>query len=167
MTTKHAQDGDSGRRGRDETENERYDRNFNELLQELRVTQTGTQIFFAFLLTIAFTRVFRDSDDFTQDVFTATLLLCALATALLIAPVALHRILFQHGYKRQIVQWGSQLALAGTYVLALALAGALLLALDYPLGRSVAITTTAAVLAGFVALWLFLPLVLRRWLARQ
>lgn len=167
MATKHAETGDSGRRGRDESEDERYDRNFNELLQELRVTQTGTQIFFAFLLTIAFTGVFRDSDDYIQDVYTATLLLCAVATALLIAPVALHRILFQHGYKREIVLWGSRLALAGTYVLMLALAGALLLALDFPVGRSAAITTTAVVLAGFVVLWVCVPFALRRWLARR
>lgn len=167
MVTKGGRAGESGRRGRDETENERYDRNFNELLQELRVTQTGTQIFFAFLLTIAFTRVFRDSDEFIEGVFTATLLLCAVATALFIAPVALHRILFQHGYKKEIVQWGSRLALCGTYVLMLALAGALLLALDYPLGRVAAMATTAAVLAGFAALWLALPLLLRRHLGQR
>lgn len=155
------------RTGRDETPDERYDRNLNELLQELRVTQTGTQIFFAFLLTIAFTQVFRDSDDFVQNVFTATLLLCAVATGLFIAPVAIHRVLFQRGYKRQIVELGSRLALAGTYVLMFALAGALLLALDHTLGRPAALATTAAVLAGFVVLWLVLPLVVRRRLGRH
>lgn len=165
--TANGRSGQSVRNGRHETDNERYDRNFNELLQELRVTQTGTQIFFAFLLTIAFTRVFRDSDDFVQDVFTATLLLCAVATGLFIAPVALHRILFQHGYKKEIVQLGSRMALAGTYVLMFALAGALLLALDYTLGRTAAVATSTAVLAGFVVLWLVVPLVMRRRLAKR
>lgn len=147
---------------RDETPDERSDRNFNELLQELRVTQTGTQILFAFLLTIAYTSVFRDSDQFVQRVFGVTLVLCAVATGLLIAPVVVHRVLFRRGAKRQVVDLGNGFALAGIYVLMLAVAGTLLLALDHTLGRTLSLVTTGAVLTGLVALWLVIPLYLRR-----
>lgn len=150
-----------------ESANERYDRNFDELLQELRVTQTGTQILFAFLLTIAYTGVFRDSDEFIEGVFTATLVLCAVATGLLIAPVVVHRVLFQQGVKRQIVELSNRLAIAGVYVLMFAIAGSLLLALDYPLGRTLALVTVGVVLAGFIVLWAVTPLTMKVKLSKD
>lgn len=84
---------------RDETPAQRLDRNWGELLQELRVAQTGTQILFAFLLGIAFTPIFARADDFTHRVFAATLVLCGLATGLLVGPVAFHRLVFRRGLK--------------------------------------------------------------------
>ncbi|MFC5381614.1 DUF6328 family protein [Aquipuribacter nitratireducens] len=146
---------------RDETEAERLDRNYNELLQELRVTQTGTQILFAFLLTIAFTRVFADSDRFTHVVYSMTLVACAVATAFLIAPVALHRTLFRRGLKEDIVVWSNRFAIVGVYVLLGAVLGALVLALDVVLTRGTAITISAAVATLTVGLWVVLPVTVR------
>lgn len=96
---------------RRETEAERLDRNFDELLQELRVSQTGVQILFAFLLGVSFTQSFRQADSFVHIVYSVTLLLCALATALFIGPVALHRMLFGLGSKGELVKVSSRLAL--------------------------------------------------------
>jgi hypothetical protein len=142
---------------RQETETERLDRNFDELLQELRVSQTGTQILFAFLLGVAFTSPFRQADAFVHIVYSATLLLSAVAAALFIAPVAMHRTLFRQGCKGPLVQISSRLALMGIYLLLLALTGALLLALDDPLGRPAALTLSAGVFFVLVLLWVALP----------
>ncbi len=83
---------------RNETPLERADRNYNELLQELRVAQTGVQILFAFLLTIPFQQRFGEMVNAgLRQEYLATLLVTAMATALLIAPVTMHRILFRQG----------------------------------------------------------------------
>lgn len=140
---------------------ERLNRNYNELLQELRVTQTGTQILFAFLLTIAFTRPFQDAGAFTHQVYAVTLVLCAVASALLIAPVALHRTVFRHGLKQRLVTLSNRFAQYGVYVLLAAMTGALLIALDVVLSRPVALVVVGAVAAGMVGLWVVLPLLVR------
>lgn len=146
---------------RRETEAERLDRNFDELLQELRVSQTGVQILFAFLLGVSFTQSFRQADSFVHIVYSVTLLLCALATAMFIGPVALHRMLFGLGSKGELVKVSSRLALGGLYALLLAITGAVLLALDDPLGRPVAITLAGCAFVVLVGLWVVLPARLR------
>ncbi len=85
--------------GRDETEMERNDRNWTEILQELRVIQTGTQILTGFLLTLAFQQRFTDLDAYQVDTYLALVIVAALATALALAPVALHRALFRRRAK--------------------------------------------------------------------
>jgi uncharacterized membrane protein len=146
---------------RDETEADRWDRNFDELLQEVRVSQTGTQILFAFLLGVAYTSPFRESDSYVHAIYSVTLLLCAVATALFIAPVALHRTWFRQGRKGALVEVSSRLALSGLYVLLLALTGAVLLALDDPLGRPLAVVLALGVLVVLVVLWIALPIRMR------
>jgi hypothetical protein len=146
---------------RRETDAERADRNFDELLQELRVSQTGVQILFAFLLGVSFTTPFRESDSFVHIVYSVTLLLCVLATALFICPVALHRMLFGRGRKGDLVKVSSRLALTGLYTLLLAISGAVLLALDDPLDRPVALTMAGSAFVVLVCLWVVLPARLR------
>src|SRR5213080_1326027 len=109
--------------GRDETELERWDRNFNELLQELRVAQTGVQILFAFLLTLPFTQRFEKVGAEDRAVYLGTLLATALATACLIAPVSQHRILFRRHRKPEIVDTASRLAETGLAFLLVAVLG--------------------------------------------
>src|SRR5215213_2429038 len=82
-----------------ETERERINRNWDELLQELRVTQTGVQILTGFLLTLPFQQRFEDLDDYQRDLFLVLVLLAVLTTALIVAPVSLHRILFRKHLK--------------------------------------------------------------------
>jgi hypothetical protein len=144
-----------------ESRSEQLDRNFDELLQELRVAQTGTQILFAFLLTIAYTRPFRDADAFVHVAYAVTLVLAGLAAALLIAPVAMHRTLFRRGRKDDLVRIGGRLALTGLYVLMAAVGGSVLLALDVALGRVPATVVTAGLLVVVLVLWVVIPVVLR------
>jgi uncharacterized protein DUF6328 len=141
---------------------QRADRNFAELLQELRVAQTGVQILFAFLLGLSFAPRFGEIGQFERSVYVATLILSALTVALLIAPVAAHRLQFQHGRKVELVRMGHRCALAGLAALFLTMTGALLLVLGVIVGVTVAVPVTAAVAAFFIALWLVLPLVARQ-----
>ncbi|MFF5103588.1 DUF6328 family protein [Streptomyces sp. NPDC000134] len=147
---------------RNETPLQRADRNFVELLQELRVTQTGVQILFAFLLSLAFTSRFTELDTFQRAVYVATLLLVVLAATLFTAPAALHRSLFQQGAKPRIVQVSSRLASAGLGVLVFAFTGSVLLVVDVTTGRAGGLAAGAATLLACLGLWGLLPRLVRR-----
>ncbi|MEV5610090.1 DUF6328 family protein [Streptomyces sp. NPDC052225] len=151
---------------RNETPLERADRNFGELLQELRVVQTGVQFLFAFLLTLAFTPRFPDLDSVQRATYVTTLLLAVVAAALLTAPAAVHRVLFQMGAKPQIVQVSSRLAAFGMVVLVLALSGSVLLVVDVTLDRGAGVAAGAGTLLVCAGLWGALPWALRRTLTR-
>ena len=109
--------------GRHETPNERLDRNWDELLQELRVTQTGTQLISGFLLTLLFQQRFAELDSFQVTIYLVLVALAAGATALGLAPVSLHRTLFRRHEKEQMVSIGNVL-LKATLALVALLAGA-------------------------------------------
>ncbi|MGW0845820.1 DUF6328 family protein [Streptomyces sp. NPDC002787] len=148
---------ESTRPARNETPLERADRNFAELLQELRVTQTGVQILFAFLLTLAFTPRFPDLDSVQRATYVTTLLLAVLAATLFTAPAALHRLLFQQNAKPTIVQVSSRLATVGLGVLMPAFAGSVMLVVDVTLGRTAGIIAGVGTLLGCLFLWAVLP----------
>jgi hypothetical protein len=148
----------SGALGRDESEASRLDRNYSELLQELRVAETGVQILFAFMLSIAFQQRFETLDEVQRVIYVITLLLCTLSIALLVAPVAFHRVVFRHGLKDELVRITNTLALAGTSFLLLAVLSGVLLILDYVVGRGFAAVVTAVLAVVFISLWLVLPL---------
>ncbi|MFJ1609576.1 DUF6328 family protein [Streptomyces sp. NPDC088253] len=150
---------------RNETPLERADRNFGELLQELRVTQTGVQILFAFLLTLAFTPRFPSLDTVQRATYVTTLLLAVVAAALFTAPAALHRALFRQGAKPTIVRVSSVLATIGMGVLMLALTGSVLLVVDVALGRAAGIASGAGTLLVCGALWGLLPRLVQRAVA--
>ncbi|MDY6999819.1 MAG: DUF6328 family protein, partial [Actinomycetota bacterium] len=95
MDADRLQDDDQLYRGRRETEMERLDRNWNSLLQELRVVQTGVQVLTGFLLTLPFQGRFDILDGGMQNVYLVTVCTAVLSTALLVAPVAMHRLLFR------------------------------------------------------------------------
>jgi hypothetical protein len=146
------------RSGRDESPAERLDRNYSELLQELRVAQAGVQILFAFLLSLAFQSRFETINDLQKTMYVTTLLLSAAAAALLIAPVAFHRLVFRRRQKDDLVDAGNRLALGGLVALFLAMVGAVLLILDVVLGNALAIVLTAVISLWFLLLWFVLPL---------
>jgi Family of unknown function (DUF6328) len=149
-------------RDRSESEGQRLDRNINEMLQELRVAQTGVQILFAFLLTIAFQQRFAEVTTFQRNVYVTTLLLVSGATALLIAPVSFHRIVFRQRQKRRLVKATHRLATGGLVLLLLAVCGAVLLILDVVLGTRPAIIGVSGVALWFVIFWYVIPLRARR-----
>ena len=149
---------DSERYSRPEEDaGERLDRHWNELLQELRLAQTGTQILFAFLLSIAFQAKFQDADTFTHDVYAGTLVASALAVGLFLAPVSFHRVVYQHKLRDKMLPIAGKMASAGLVFLVVAMAGGVLLALDVVLSRAVAIIVTAIVAVWFTVFWYVIP----------
>lgn len=149
-------------RARNETEEQRLDRNYVELLQELRVAQTGTQILFAFLLTMAFTPRFLDITQFQRVLYVITLVTAALATVLIIGPVSFHRIVFRRRQKRALVEVANRLAIGGLVLLAVAMTCSVLLVLDVVVGGALAQWLTALVGAWFLIFWYVVPFVHRR-----
>jgi hypothetical protein len=141
---------------------QRADRNFVELLQELRVAQTGVQILFAFLLTLSFMDRFAAIDAFQRGVYLFTLVASATTVALLVAPVAVHRLLFQRGRKRELVHVGHRLAVCGLMSLATTMLAGMLLVLDVVVGRVAAVAGVAALTVVFAVLWAGVPLRVRR-----
>jgi hypothetical protein len=147
---------------RDETPMERADRNYNELLQELRVAQTGVQILFAFLLTIPFQQRFAEEVGAgLRQEYLATLLVTTMATALLIAPVTMHRILFRQGLKPQLVTTADLLAKAGLACLAFAVLLAVFLIVSVVSARDTAFWFVGGLGLLFAVTWVVFPIWLR------
>ena len=136
---------------------EQLDRNWNELLQELRVTQTGTQILTGFLLTLAFQPRFTELDAFQVDVYLALVIAACLTTALALAPVSLHRILFRQGAKTEIVRIGNAIVKATLVGVATVLVGVSLLIFDVVIGRSAGLIAGGATLLVVLLAWLIVP----------
>ncbi len=144
--------------GRDESELERRDRQFSELLQELRVLQTGVQVLFGFLLSVPFTQRFATLDIDQRRLYFATVLATAAAVLFLLAPGAWHRVLFTQGDKAHVVEESHRFAILGMVCVALAVSGAVVLITTvlYP-GTAVVLVAAGSALA-FLTCWAALPL---------
>jgi hypothetical protein len=142
---------------RGETPLQRADRAYGEILQEVRVAQTGVQILFAFLLALAFQARFASITDFQRNVYAVTLLLCAAATALLIAPAAFHRVVYRRRLKLHLVHAATRLALSGLVLLMLSLVSAVLLILDVVFGAGLAVIMASGTFGWFFTWWFVLP----------
>ena len=147
---------------RAESEAARLDRNYGELLQELRVAQNGVQILFAFLLGIAFQTRFTRLESYQRGMYLVTLLAAASSVVMLIAPVAVHRLLFRRHQKDELVVLTSRLSAAGLVFLAISMLSAVLFVLDVVVNLTVAIAFTAVLGLLIVALWFALPESIRR-----
>jgi MFS family permease len=151
------------RRSPQETEKQRWDRNFADLLQELRVAQTGVQILFAFLLTLPFSNGFPKATAFQKDVFMIALISAAFATALIISPVAFHRALFRQGRKPELVRHSHRMATGGLACLLVSMVSSVLLVTDYVLNARWAVVLTVVTAGWFLTFWAILPIVHRNW----
>jgi hypothetical protein len=141
---------------------QRADRNMLELLQELRVAQTGVQILFAFLLSLSFTDRFAEIDAMQRSTYVVTLLLSVITAGLLVAPAAVHRVTFRRGVKAETVQMGHRLFTVWLATLSLTLTGAVLLVLDVAVGRAFAVPGATTIGIVLLAMWFALPLRLLR-----
>jgi uncharacterized protein DUF6328 len=145
--------------GRNETELERADRNLVELLQEVRVVQTGVQVLFAFLLTAPLAPRFPELSQFQRLTYFGTLLAAGAAAMLLIAPTAYHRILFRLGDKEHLVSVANRFTLAGLTCVAVSMVGALLLVTDLLFeDKAVVVVTTGLAALGCISFWCLAPL---------
>ena len=146
---------------RNETETEQADRRYNELLQELRVAQTGVQFLFAFLLTLAFTQRFAHITEFQKWLYIGTLLVSSVAAALLIGPVPMHRILYRRGLKPSLVRAADRMVRAGLVALLIAINSAVLLIVDVVLGGWLPFLLAGLTTLWFVLIWYVVPMTTR------
>jgi hypothetical protein len=152
---------------RNETELERSDRQLAELMQEVRVVQTGVQVLFGFLLAAAFTNRFGKLTDAERLLYFGTLSAAGAAAVLLIAPSSHHRILFRCGDKEHIVRMSNRYAIAGLLCVAVAMVGALELVAIVVLGGGAAAVVAVIAAAGPLWCWYAQPLLRRRNLYRE
>jgi hypothetical protein len=125
------------------------------------VAQTGVQILFAFLLTIAFQQRFNEIDAFQRTVYVITLLCAAVSALLLISPVSAHRVLFRRHRKDELVDFTGRVAAGGLIFLFAAVLGAVLLVIDWVANLPFALVTVAGLAVIGVWLWWIQP---SRWL---
>ncbi|MFG3037623.1 DUF6328 family protein [Streptomyces sp. NPDC048330] len=150
--------GDDRTDGRDETEAERADRRWTELMQEIRVAQTGVQILLGFLLTVVFTPHFQGLGTTDKTIYIVTVVLGSLATGALIGPVPFHRIVAGRRIKPHAVVWASRLVFTGLVLLLATLTSALLLVLRVATDDPYVPWLVTAVLAWYLVCWFALPL---------
>lgn len=148
---------------RDETPAERVDRHWNEMLQELRVTQTGVQVLFAFLLVLPFQQRFGDLGDFSRILFVVVVCLAAVSTALTLAPVITHRFLYTKHKKDILLTVSDALTKASFISVGLTLTGALVLVIDMVLNRTAAYAIVGGIAIFVLLLWVVIP----GWLLRR
>ncbi|MEW2586714.1 DUF6328 family protein [Streptomyces virginiae] len=144
--------------GRDETPQERADRQWQELIQEIRVAQTGVQILFGFLLTVVFTPLFHELPQTDRTIYIVTIVLGSLATGALIGPVAFHRIVSGRQIKPEAVAWASRLTFTGLVLLLATCTAALFLVLRVATHDALVPWLVAGVLAWYLLCWFALPL---------
>jgi hypothetical protein len=147
---------------RDETDAERYDRNWSELIQELRVAQTGVQVLAGFLLTLPFTSRFFGIGEAHHVVYLVAFSLAVLTVGLMAAPVALHRLLFARHEKDVLVRVGDVFAKCGLASMGLTLVTVVVLIFGVVVNDTVGIVAGAVVLVFYGVTWVALPLILLR-----
>ena len=147
---------------RDETEEQRNDRNLGELVQELRVAGLGVQVLFGFLLSLPFSNRFGQLSDAQRDLYLTCVVLSAVATVLLVGPVAYHRLVFRRRQKEALVRAANRMAIAGLATVGLAVTAAVALVLSYVAAGLPAIVITAIIGCLFAGVWFAYPLSRRR-----
>ncbi|WP_405725385.1 DUF6328 family protein [Streptomyces sp. NBC_01537] len=151
-----------GGRGRQETAEERADRRWSDLLQELRVAQTGVQILFGFLLTVVFQARFPQLSAADRNIYVVTVILGAATTGALIGPVSMHRLLTGKRLKPETVVWASRLTVLGLVLLLCTMASSLLLILRIAVHDTFAVWVVIGMVLWFALCWFALPIWARR-----
>jgi len=147
---------------RRETPTERLDRNWNDLLQEMRVMQTGVQIIAGFLLTLPFQQAFGDLDDVQRTIYLVLVSVAGVTTALMLVPIALHRRLFGDHVKGSLVRTAHRLVIVVLGAIGVQISGIVLLIFDVVVGRAVGLTVGGLTLLLVVVLLAVLPAVVER-----
>lgn len=147
--------------GRDESPAERADRNWNEVLQELRVMQTGTQILTGFLLALAFQPAFSGLDARQRGIYLTLVVLSALSSIIALAPVALHRMLFRQRAKRQVVAYGHAALVTALITVSVLLIGVVGFLFDVVVDPDAGVLAAVMLALVILILWVVAPVILR------
>jgi hypothetical protein len=147
---------------RNETDAERYDRNWLELVQEVRVAQTGVQILAGFLLMLPFTERFDEIAEGYRALFLVAFSLAVLTTGLMIAPVLMHRFLFRRQAKDTVVRIGNGIVKLAMGSLGLTMVAVTALIFGVVVGSTASVVAGSVVLTFYVLVWVVLPLAVQR-----
>jgi hypothetical protein len=145
---------------RDESHDEKLDRNWGDLLQELRVTQTGIQLLSGFMLTLPFTQVFPGLDHGQKALYLGLVLLAGVALGINLTPIMLHRRLFGDHVKERVVAVGQVCSQVVIVAIALLLAGTVTLIFSVVVSWAAGFVAGAGVAVALVTLLGVVP----RWL---
>lgn len=140
-----------------ETPQEQADRNWQDLLQELRVSQTGVQLLAGFLATLPFQSRFGELDAFQRGWYVGLLALAFGTVGVTLAPVAIHRRVFQDDAKPELVQAGHRLTAVALVLIGVLLGGILFLVVDVVYDRSWAAVSGVGAVLVLSGLLLLLP----------
>jgi SNF family Na+-dependent transporter len=143
--------------GRDETKEERLDRKWADLLQELRVMQTGVQLTAGFLLTLPFQSAFAELDDLQRTVYLSLVVIAGLTTAMVLAPVAAHRLLSGRHVKERVVAIAHHLVGVVLGSIGLLITGTVFFIFSIVTDRTTAVVVTAWVAVAVILLLAVLP----------
>jgi SNF family Na+-dependent transporter len=146
---------------RDESADQRADRNWSELLQELRVLQTGTQILTGFLLALAFQAAFANLSDAQRAFYLALVVIAAVSAIIALAPVALHRLAFRHHVKPRIVSFGQAMLVTALATVSVLLTGVVAFVFDVVVGLAAAWIAAIVLAMLIVGLWVLVPVRIR------
>lgn len=146
---------------RHETPTERLDRNWNDLLQELRVVQTGVQLLTGFLLTLPFQQKFSQLSQVERGIYLVAVSASIVATGFLQAPVSLHRALFRKHRRKETVLVAHRLAIVGMVFLACAVVAVVLLIFEVVSGGGAGIAAGVCTAVLLLVLWLLIPQIAR------
>ena len=146
---------------RRETPLQRLDRNWVDLLQELRVVQTGVQILTGFLVVLPFQSRFEQLTTAQTTIYLITLCLAVLAMGFLIAPVSLHRLLFRRHARQVTVDVAHRLAQIGLVLLGASIVGVVMLIFDLVLGGAAGTIAAGCAAVVLLVLWGAVPLAIR------
>ena len=133
-------------------------RNWTELVQELRATQIGVQVLIGFLLAVPYTDKFHTLNHLEKAAYLTVLSLAVAATAAVLAPIAYHRILFRRGLRPWLVETANKIARVGLVLAALSMCGVVFLAFDLAAGLAAGVVASLVSVVGYVVLWLVVPL---------
>ena len=133
-------------------------RNWTELIQELRSTQTGVQVLTGFLLTVPFSDRFERLDRVELTAYLLVLSGAVTATAMILSPIAYHRILFRRGQRPWLVETANKVARTGLVLVALTTCGVVFLTFDLAVTRTVGIIASMGALVGYLVLWVWIPM---------
>ena len=137
----------------EDQDSSRLDRELHELIEELRALIPGAEVLFGFLLAIRFTAEFKELDTVLESVYYGAIVATAVSLVLLLAPSIFHRIRFREGDKEALLRKGNREAIAGSFVLALALTAALFIISELLFSREVAIAVAVAFFAFAAWRW--------------
>jgi hypothetical protein len=133
-------------------------RNWTELVQELRATQIGVQVLIGFLLALPYTDKFATLDHVEKAAYLVVLSIAVAATAAVLAPIAYHRILFRRGLRPWLVETANKIARIGLVLAALSMCGVVFLSFDLAAGTAAGVVASVVALVGYATLWLVVPL---------